>query len=156
MFKGQHHESRKSLSLLLTLEHAYCKKSQLLRGTFCFTQVQGPNALTTLLRLADDMRPTHPNSSWPAMWVSYDMVPLWLLQVTVPLRARLKILFWLQGLFWTNSTKSSPLVYILPLTNIFQRGYFVKFGGKSPLAPLYFEPWLRVLHEGTLRLLHAQ
>ena len=55
MFKGQHHESRKSLSLLLTLEHAYCKKSQLLRGTFCFTQVQGPNALTTLLHLADDM-----------------------------------------------------------------------------------------------------
>ena len=53
MFKGQHHESRKSLSLLLTLEHAYCKKSQLLRGTFCFTQVQGPNALTTLLHLAD-------------------------------------------------------------------------------------------------------
>ena len=52
MFKGQHHESRKSLSLLLTLEHAYCK-SQLLRGTFCFTQVQGPNALTTLLHLAD-------------------------------------------------------------------------------------------------------
>ena len=45
-----------------------------------------------------------------------------------------------QGLFWTNSTKSSPLVYILPLTNIFQKGYFVKFGGKSPLAPLYFEP----------------
>ena len=55
MFKGQHHESRKSLSLLLTLEHAYCKKSQLLRGTFCFTQVQGPNALTTLLHLADDV-----------------------------------------------------------------------------------------------------
>ena len=53
MFKGQHHESRKSLSLL-TLEHAYCKKSQLLRGTFCFTQVQGPNALTTLLHLADE------------------------------------------------------------------------------------------------------
>ena len=53
MFKGQQHESRKSLSLLLTLEHAYCKKSQLLRGTFCFTQVQGPNALTTLLHLAD-------------------------------------------------------------------------------------------------------
>ena len=41
------------MSLLLTLEHAYCKKSQLLRGTFCFTQVQGPNALTTLLHLAD-------------------------------------------------------------------------------------------------------
>ena len=58
---------------------------------------------------------------------------------------RLKILFWLQGLFWTNSTKSSPLVYILPLTNIFQRGYFVKFGGKSPLAPLYFEPWHHLL-----------
>ena len=57
MFKGQHHESRKSLSLLLTLEHAYCKKSQLLRGTFCFTQVQGPNALTTLLHLADDIPP---------------------------------------------------------------------------------------------------
>ena len=55
MFKGQHHESRKSLSLLLTLEHAYCKKSQLLRGTFCFTQVQGPNALTTLLHLADEI-----------------------------------------------------------------------------------------------------
>ena len=54
MFKGQHHESRKSLSLLLTLEHAYCKKSQLLRGMFCFTQVQGPNALTTLLHLADE------------------------------------------------------------------------------------------------------
>ena len=53
MFKGQHHESRKFLSLSLTLEHAYCKKSQLLRGTFCFTQVQGPNALTTLLHLAD-------------------------------------------------------------------------------------------------------
>ena len=58
MFKGQHHESRKSLSLLLTLEHAYCKKSQLLRGTFCFTQVQGPNALTTLLHLADDLELT--------------------------------------------------------------------------------------------------
>ena len=55
MFKGQHHESRKSLSLLLTLEHAYCKKSLLLRGTFCFTQVQGPNALTTLLHLADEL-----------------------------------------------------------------------------------------------------
>ena len=55
MFKGQHHESRKSLSLLLTLELGYCKKSQLLRGTFCFTQVQGPNALTTLLHLADDL-----------------------------------------------------------------------------------------------------
>ena len=55
MFKGQHHKSRKSLSLLLTLEHAYCKKSQLLRGTFCFTQVQGPNALTTLLHLADEI-----------------------------------------------------------------------------------------------------
>ena len=55
MFKCQHHESRKSLSLLLTLEHAYCKKSQLLRGTFYFTQVQGPNALTTLLHLADAM-----------------------------------------------------------------------------------------------------
>ena len=56
MFKGQHHESRKSLSLLLTLEHAYCtKKSQLLRGTFCFAQVQGPNALTTLLHLADEL-----------------------------------------------------------------------------------------------------
>ena len=51
-----------------------------------------------------------------------------------------KYFFWLQGLFWTKSTKSSPLVYILPLTNIFQRGYFVKFGGKLPLAPLYFEP----------------
>ena len=57
MFKGQHHESRKSLSLSLTLEHAYCKKSQLLRGTFCFTQVQGPNALTTLLHLADELVP---------------------------------------------------------------------------------------------------
>ena len=59
MFKGQHHESRKSVSLLLTLEHAYCKKIPvvtLLRGTFCFTQVQGPNALTTLLHLADDLK----------------------------------------------------------------------------------------------------
>ena len=26
------------------------------------------------------------------------------------------------------------------MTKIFQRGYFVKFGGESPLAPLYFEP----------------
>ena len=32
------------------------KKSQLLRGTFCFTQVQGPNALTTLLHLADVLK----------------------------------------------------------------------------------------------------
>ena len=61
-------------------------------------------------------------------------------KITQKMVVRLKILFWLQGLFWTNSTKSSPLVYILPLTNIFQRGYFVKFGGKLPLAPLYFEP----------------
>ena len=57
MFKGQHHESKEVLALvLLTLEHAYCKKIPvvtLLRGTFCFTQVQGPNALTTLLHLAD-------------------------------------------------------------------------------------------------------
>ena len=30
-----------------------------------------------------------------------------------------KFFFWLQGLFWTNSTKNSPIVYILPLTNIF-------------------------------------
>ena len=37
-----------------------------------------------------------------------------------------------------KSIKSSPLVYILPLTNIFQRSYFVKFGGKSPLTPEYF------------------
>ena len=49
--------------------------------------------------------------------------------------------FWLQGLFWTNSTKSSALVYILPLPNIFQRVYFVKFGGESRLALLFFEPW---------------
>ena len=72
MFKGQHHESRKSLSLLLTREHAYCKKSQLLRGTFCFTQVQGPNALTTLLHLADELglgrsklKPAHPVNYFP-------------------------------------------------------------------------------------------
>ena len=29
---------------------------------------------------------THPDSSWLAMWVSYYAVPLWLLQVAVPLR----------------------------------------------------------------------
>ena len=34
------------------------------------------------------MRPTHPDSSWPATWVSYYAVPLWLLQVGVPLRVR--------------------------------------------------------------------
>ena len=32
--------------------------------------------------------------------------------------------FQLKILFWTNSTKSSPLSYILPLNNIFQRGYY--------------------------------
>ena len=55
--------------------------------------------------------------------------------------------FWLQGLFWTNSTKSSPLrVYFAMDKNfskIFQRGYFVKFGSESPLAPLFYmhESW---------------
>ena len=54
----------------------------------------------------------------------------------------LKILFWLEGLFWTDCTKSkSPLLYILPLTKNFQNGYFVKIGGKLPLALLNFEPW---------------
>ena len=60
----------------------------------------------------------------------------------VAYRQASKYLFGLQGLFWTNSIKSSPLVYILPLTYILQRGYLVKFGGESPLAPLYFEPCL--------------
>ena len=50
----------------------------------------------------------------------------------------LKILLWLQGLFWTNSTKSSPLVCILPLTNIFQRGLFCKIWGRIALSPLVF------------------
>ena len=61
----------------------------------------------------------------------------------------------LQGLLWINFTKSSPLVYILPLTNIFQRGYFVKFGDKLPLSPLVF--WALVtksqrIIEGTIRV----
>ena len=62
-------------------------------------------------------------------------------------KAELKILFGYRGwLFWTNSTRSSPLLYILQLTNIFfQRGYFVKFGGKSPLANLYFGPCFKEL-----------
>ena len=29
---------------------------------------------------------THPDSSWPATWVSYNAVPVWLLQVGVPIR----------------------------------------------------------------------
>ena len=49
-----------------------------------------------------------------------------------------KYFFWLQGLFWTNSTKSNPLVYILPLTSIFQRAYFVKFWGRLALRSLLF------------------
>ena len=49
--------------------------------------------------------------------------------------------FWLQKLIWTNSTKSSHLVHILLLTNIFQRSYFVTFGGSITPAPMYFEPW---------------
>ena len=30
--------------------------------------------------------PTHPDSSWPARWVSYNAVPMWLLQVGAPFR----------------------------------------------------------------------
>ena len=55
MFKGQQQRQGLPAFVMLALEHAYCKKSQLLRGTFCFTQVQGPNALTTLLHLTDEM-----------------------------------------------------------------------------------------------------
>ena len=41
--------------------------------------------------------------------------------------------------------KVAPFVSILLLTNIFQRGYFVKFGGGFALSPLYFEPCPRVI-----------
>ena len=43
-----------------------------------------------------------------------------------------KYFFWLQGLLWTNSTKSSPLCMFCHSTIIFQWGYFVKFGLPPP------------------------
>ena len=48
---------------------------------------------------------------------------------------RLKILFWLQGLLWTNSIKSSPLIFYHQ--QIFLKVYFVKFGGET-IRPLVF------------------
>ena len=39
-----------------------------------------------MIPLLQDRQPTQPDSSWPATWVSYYPVPLWLLQVAVPLR----------------------------------------------------------------------
>ena len=47
----------------------------------------------------------------------------------------LKILFRLQGLFWTNST-SSPLGYILSSTKYFSKGLFCKIWGRIALSPL--------------------
>ena len=43
-----------------------------------------------------------------------------------------------QNLFQTNSTKSSPLVYILHLKNIYQRGLMFKIWGQIALIPLVF------------------
>ena len=61
-----------------------------------------------------------------------------------------------QNSFWVRGAISDKFyqkyhfcVYILPLTNIFQMDYFVKFRGESPLAPLY-----KILKIASLKLWH--
>ena len=51
-----------------------------------------------------------------------------------------KFFFWLHGLFGQILPKVAPLslMFILSLTNIFQRDYFEKFRVKLPLAPIVF------------------
>ena len=82
------------------------------RGSFCSLCMKTRNAANKWLYVC---KCTHSDSSWPAMWISCNRVPMWLLQVRVPLRVLWgysSSSYWMCSSLCHSSLKSA---FIVPL-----------------------------------------
>ena len=94
-------------------------------------------------------KPTHPDSSWQAMWVSYNTVSMWLLQVQVSLRV-------LRGYSAaTGCAVVSEYPHIVPSKVLKLAVAMVVLHNMRPSLPIWSGTYCHTLERNTVALMYG-